>query len=102
MGEDDWLNLFPPIPEAQQQLNTLWLLGSIQYGQLGDYRINDWPCQQWFRDPRIIKEGGPLSRFQKSLKLIDREIDRRNSNQQQRPAPYVYLKPSLIPNSINI
>ena len=102
MGEGDWLNLFPPIPEAQQQLNTLWLLGSIQYGQLGDYRINDWPCQQWFRDPRIIKEGGPLSRFQKSLKLIDREIDRRNSNQQQRPTPYVYLKPSLIPNSINI
>jgi arachidonate 15-lipoxygenase len=98
-GESDWMTLMPPIPEAQQQLNTLWLLGSVHYRPLGDYRLNDWPYPEWFRDPRITQKAGPLQRFQAALKVIDAEIDQRNL---QRAVPYEYLKPSQIPTSINI
>ncbi len=98
-GEADWLKLMPPIPEAQQQLNTLWLLGSIHYRPLGDYRLNHWPYPEWFRDRRITKKAGPLQRFQATLKVIDAQIDQRNL---QRAVAYDYLKPSLIPTSINI
>jgi arachidonate 15-lipoxygenase len=97
--EADWLKLMPPIPQAQQQLNTLWLLGSIHYRPLGDYRLNHWPYPAWFRDARITRKGGPLQRFQAALKVIDAEIDQRNL---QRAVAYDYLKPSLIPTSINI
>lgn len=98
-AEADWLELLPPIPQAQQQLNTLWLLGSIHYRPLGDYRVNHWPYPEWFRDPRISGTGGPLQRFQAALKIVDAEIDARNLH---RAVPYEYLKPSLIPTSINI
>jgi arachidonate 15-lipoxygenase len=97
--ETAWLASMPPLPEAQQQLNTLWLLGSVHYRPLGDYRLNDWPYPQWFQDPRIAGKGGPLRRFQTALKAIDAEIDARNL---QRTHAYEYLKPSLIPTSINI
>lgn len=98
-GEAQWLQLLPPMPEAQQQLNTLWLLGSVHYRPLGDYRLNDWPYPEWFRDPRINGKAGPLQQFQAALNVIDAQIDQRNL---QRAVPYEYLKPSLIPTSINI
>jgi arachidonate 15-lipoxygenase len=98
-NESDWLTLMPPIPQAQQQLNTLWLLGSIHYRPLGDYRVNHWPYPEWFRDSRITQKGGPLQRFQAALKVVDAQIDQRNL---QRAVAYDYLKPSLIPTSINI
>lgn len=97
--ESNWLKMMPPIAQAQQQLNTLWLLGSIHYRPLGDYRANHWPYPTWLRDPRITATGGPLQRFQAALKIVDAQIDARNL---QRAVPYEYLKPSLIPTSINI
>jgi arachidonate 15-lipoxygenase len=98
-SESDWLKLMPPIPQAQQQLNTLWLLGSVHYRPLGDYRENHWPYPEWFRDSRITQKGGPLQRFQAALRVVDAQIDQRNL---QRAVVYDYLKPSLIPTSINI
>ena len=98
-SEADWQKLLPPIPEAQLQLNTLWLLGSILYRPLGDYRLNEWPYPQWFADPSVTAKGGPLQRFQAALKTIDATIDQRNLT---RTVAYEYLKPSLIPTSINI
>ncbi len=97
--EADWLNLMPPIAQAQQQLNTVWLLGSIHYRPLGDYRSNHWPYPSWFRDPRITNTGGPLQRFQAALKVVEAKIDQRNL---QRAVAYDFLKPSLIPTSVNI
>ncbi|MDZ4813780.1 MAG: lipoxygenase family protein [Pseudomonadota bacterium] len=97
--EAEWLKVLPPIPQAQQQLSTLWLLGSVLYRPLGDYRLNHWPYPSWFRDPRITQSGGPLQRFQAALKVVDAQIDERNL---QRAVQYEYLKPSLIPTSINI
>lgn len=98
-SESDWLKLLPPIAEAQEQLNVLWLLGSVHYRPLGDYRVNHWPYLPWFQDPRIIGRKGPLANFQMALKQVDLTIEARN---QHRAVPYPYLQPSLIPTSINI
>lgn len=97
--EAAWLKLLPPIKAAQEQLNVLWLLGSVHYRPLGDYRVNHWPYLPWFEDPRITGRNGPLAQFKRALKDIDAEIDRRN---ETRDVPYPYLQPSLIPTSINI
>lgn len=98
-SEADWLKLLPPIAEAQEQLNVLWLLGSVHYRPLGDYRVNHWPYLPWFEDPKIIRPRGPLADFKAALKQVEAKIDARN---QTRAVPYPYLQPSLIPTSINI
>ncbi|AVQ00059.1 arachidonate 15-lipoxygenase [Ahniella affigens] len=98
-SEAAWLKLLPPIKEAQEQLNVLWLLGSVHYRPLGDYRVNHWPYLPWFQDPRITGKNGPLARFKLALKAVEMEIDNRNA---EREVPYPYLQPSLIPTSINI
>lgn len=85
----DWLKLLPPLDQAQSQLNLLYLLGSVHFTQLGQYNPNH------FADPRV-KE--PLMAFQNRLKEVEATIDQRN---QTRP-DYNYLKPSNIPQSINI
>jgi arachidonate 15-lipoxygenase len=87
--KQDWLNLLPPLDQAQQQLNLLYLLGSVYFTKLGDYEDG------YFTD---VKTAEPLQAFQTRLQEIEAIIDRRNS---ERP-PYEYLKPSNIPQSINI
>jgi arachidonate 15-lipoxygenase len=86
---NDWFNLLPPLEQAQSQLNLLTLLGSVYFTQLGTYEDGH------FTDSRVVE---PLTTFQKQLQDIEVEIDRRNLN---RPV-YEYLKPSKIPQSINI
>ncbi|MEO1131115.1 MAG: lipoxygenase family protein [Cyanobacteria bacterium J06639_1] len=88
MTEADYLQLLPPLEQAMSGVNLLVLLGSIYYNQLGDYQKID------FSDR--VKPF--LEEFRQSLNQIELEIDRRN---QSRPE-YVYLKPSQIPQSINI
>ncbi len=95
----DWLSYMPPVSLALEQLNTLYLLGSVHYRALGDYRSNDFPYLDWFRDPAIIGTEGPLARFQASLCAVDARIVARNAERQY---PYPYLQPSLIPTSVNI
>ncbi|HEY9641694.1 MAG TPA: lipoxygenase family protein, partial [Coleofasciculaceae cyanobacterium] len=85
----DWLDLLPPLDQAQSQLNLLYLLGSVYFTQLGKYEAGH------FTDPQV---AAPLTAFQQRLKEIEATIDRRNTD---RP-PYPYLKPSQIPQSINI
>lgn len=85
----DWLDLLPPLDQAQHQLNLLTLLGSVYFTKLGDYEENH------FSDARVNK---PLQAFQQRLQEINQIIDRRN---QERPV-YEYLKPAKIPQSINI
>jgi arachidonate 15-lipoxygenase len=99
LGKADWLATMPPLALALDQLNTLWLLGSIHYRQLGDYRSNDFPYLPWFQDPAVIGGGGLLTRFQAALSDVEKRIVARNA---KRLRPYVYLQPSRIPTSINI
>ena len=95
----DWLAMMPPQQLALQQLEVLWLLGSIHYRALGDYRSSNFPYPDWFADPAVIGPEGPLPRFQAALKAVEKQIVSRNAN---RLRPYPYLQPSLIPTSINI
>ena len=88
-GTVDWLNLLPPLDQAQTQLNLLYLLGSVYFTKLGFYE------EAHFTDPRV---AAPLQAFQQRLQTINEIIDGRNGN---RPV-YDYLKPVNIPQSINI
>ena len=85
----DYLNLLPPLEQAQTQLNLLTLLGSIYYNKLGQYE------QGYFSDPRVKPL---LEKFQAKLEEIEDIIKERNFNRPE----YNYLLPSKIPQSINI
>ena len=86
--EKDWFKLLPPLEQAQSGINLLTLLGSVYYGRLGDYGSG-------YFDAETID---CLNAFKRRLQEISAIIDRRNLN---RPH-YDYLKPELIPQSINI
>ncbi|HEY0597202.1 lipoxygenase family protein [Sphingopyxis sp.] len=94
-----WLAMMPPMALALEQLNVLELLGSVHYRPLGDYRSNAFPYPKWFQDPRVTAAEGPLAWFQAALTGVEAEIVQRNAERMQ---PYPYLRPSLIPTSINI
>ncbi|MEH1916162.1 lipoxygenase family protein [Nostoc sp.] len=87
--EQDYLNLLPPLDQAQRQYNLLSLLGSVYYNKLGDYQ------QGYFTDQKIKPL---LQAFQSNLQQVENTIKQRNLH---RP-PYEYLLPSKIPQSINI
>jgi arachidonate 15-lipoxygenase len=96
--EQDWLALLPSPEAALEQLNILYLLGSVHYRALGDYRSNDFPYLPWFEDRAVTGDGGPLERFQATLRNAQTTIAQRN----QARIPYSFLLPDGIPNSINI
>jgi arachidonate 15-lipoxygenase len=85
----NWYDLLPPLDQAQAQLNLLYLLGSVYFTKLGGYEDGH------FTDPVVAPL---LQTFQQRLQEIEQTIDQRN---QTRPV-YEYLKPSNIPQSINI
>lgn len=89
VSEQDYLNLLPPLGQAQRQLNVLTLLGSVYYNKLSEYP------QQHFTDPQVKPL---LEKFQSNLQQVEATIKERNLH---RP-PYEYLLPSRIPQSINI
>jgi arachidonate 15-lipoxygenase len=85
--DSDYIRLLPPWLQAQGQLNTLYLLGTLDYTRLGRYPI------RYFSDPRVQPE---LERFQVNLQQIEAEITLKN---QTRPV-YEFLLPSQIPQTI--
>jgi arachidonate 15-lipoxygenase len=87
--EADYLAVLPPMDQAQRQMDVAWLLGAARYGELGDYPADH------FEDPRVAPL---LSALRVSLAAVEATIDARNTT---RP-PYIHLKPSRIPPSINI
>jgi arachidonate 15-lipoxygenase len=89
VSEQDYLNLLPPLDQAQRQFNLLSLLGSIYYNKLGQYP------KEYFTAPQVKPL---LQAFQSNLQTVEATINQRNLN---RPA-YEYLLPSKIPQSINI
>ncbi|WP_128892814.1 lipoxygenase family protein [Erythrobacter sp. HKB08] len=97
--KSEWIEMMPPQALALEQLKVLFLLGSLYYRPLGTYLSPNFPYPQWFRDERIVGEGGPLDRFQQSLEEVEAQIVQRNA---ERRRPYTFLLPSLIPSSTNI
>ncbi len=89
VSEQDYLNLLPPLEQAQTQLNLVSLLGSVYYNRLGYYPDDH------FQDGSVISA---VQRFKTKLDEIEITIKQRNQN---RPK-YEYLLPSKIPQSINI
>ncbi|NER25803.1 MAG: lipoxygenase [Symploca sp. SIO1C2] len=87
--EQDYLDLLPPLQQAQTQLNLLYLLGSTYFTKLGEYESGH------FSNPEV-KE--PLQAFQQKLEEIEEVIEKRNFGCPN----YQYLRPSKIPQSINI
>lgn len=98
-NKGEWLDYMPPISLALEQLSSLFLLGSVYYRPLGDYRTNRFPYNSWFQDPAITDSEGPLARFQAGLRAVEARIVARN---ERRMHAYEYLQPSLIPTSTNI
>lgn len=94
-----WLAMMPPVSLALEQLDTLYLLGSLYYRPLGDYRCRSFPYPQWFQDPAVTGPEAPLPRFQAALAQVEEQIVARNAD---RMYPYPFLQPSLIPTSTNI
>ena len=83
-----------PLDMAELQMVLGTLLGRTHYTRLGQYphRIG----HSFDRDARIHRA---LDAFQAELEAIEHTIDARN---RSRYRAYPYLKPSLIPQSINI
>jgi arachidonate 15-lipoxygenase len=88
-GEQDLLDMLPPLSSARQQLVILYLLGSIHHTTLGQYGSPE------LCDGRI---RGPLGAFHDELERIGTIIEERNRVR----APYRFLDPGGIPQSINI
>jgi arachidonate 15-lipoxygenase len=84
------LRLLPPQAQAAYQLEIMQTLTAFQFNRFG------YPSKNSFPDPRTFPI---LATLQAKLKAIENEIDRRNLS---RFEPYIFLKPSRIPNSINI
>lgn len=90
MSEQDYLDLLPPLSQAENQMNMTYLLGSVYYTRLGNYG------DSYFSDDRV---KDLLKVFHQKLLSIELEITARN---EARPTEYNILRPSNIPQSINI
>jgi len=90
VGPEQFLEMLAPLENATLQIDVLTLLGSIYHTQLGQYAVDH------FVDLRVQT---PLYRFRKRLKDIESEISQRN---ETLTYPYNTLRPSCIPQSINI
>ncbi|HYX37556.1 MAG TPA: lipoxygenase family protein [Oligoflexus sp.] len=90
LTEKEAVEFLPPLDRAIKQTHTLKLLGDTYYTQLGGYAIGT------FDDKRILPA---MWKFQDRLRHVESEINHRN---RSRRTSYPYLKPSLIPQSINI
>jgi arachidonate 15-lipoxygenase len=88
--EKDAVDFLPPLDRAIKQTHTLSLLGQIYHTQLGQYAPGT------FFHPQILLHQ---YRFTDELKSIEKTIKARN---RTRRTPYEHLKPSRIPQSINI
>jgi arachidonate 15-lipoxygenase len=90
--EQDFWRMLPPLDVALHTEQILNFLGKLHYGQLGHYGRGQ------FGDAAI---GALERRFQEELDATEAHIDARNREPETR-IPYVNLRPSKIPQSINI
>jgi arachidonate 15-lipoxygenase len=86
----DVLRLMPPLDQAIKQLNGQYLGGAIFHTRIGEY------AGTRFEDTTV---QAALRTFRERLLAIELIIDERN---QRRRFPYEYLRPTRVPESINI
>ena len=97
------LDFLPPLDVANEQLETLALLGNIYHSRLGYYHQPRFGSPDWFdktNEPTVAHSL--LPRFQEDLASIETEIELDNRSLERRSTPYEKLTPSKIPMSINI
>lgn len=85
--EKDWLDNLPPLDVAAHTLSILTQLAGIKHTSLGIYKPET-----------ALPVATQLARFALRLKEIEDIIDNRNKSR----VPYIHLKPTRIPASINI
>src|SRR6185436_10366312 len=93
----------PPYDQTALQIAVINDLSTYRYDELGDYRYrprgtNDWrPTDRFdWADPKVALAIG---RFRSALEEVELKI---KDNNTRRPFPYVYMQPSLVPNSISV
>ncbi|MFV1873753.1 MAG: lipoxygenase family protein [Oleiphilus sp.] len=94
LSQKDVVSWLPPLDVALYQVSFAYLLTGVQYDSLGHYSEN--PRVPYFKDSRVAPL---LSQFQMELNQAEIEIHQRNN---QRPLPYLFQLPSMVPNSISI
>ncbi len=88
-----FLNGLPSLSQAKEQINILYLLGSVYYTKLGHYSSSAFP------DSQPIETA--LKTFKENLNKANNIINQRNQS-HERLFPYEFLLPNNIPQSINI
>lgn len=86
-----WKNVLPPLEQSMKQLDLMTILGGVYHTRLGQYGRRDLP-----RDAPVLNA---LKEYQASLKALEVKIQKREKSQE---LPYEYLRPSRIPQSINV
>ncbi len=92
-SEQDWFAMLPPLGIAHYQSTLGVMLGSVRHTVLGQYPHGLF--HSFAEDPRLAPY---LNAFKSRLEGIEELIRLRNQSRE----PYVFLLPSLIPQSINI
>jgi arachidonate 15-lipoxygenase len=93
VSEADYLAMLPALDMAQFQGTLGFLLGTLNHGQLGHYHKGFW--SHFAGDHRL---NHALKGFQGRLDQIESLIEERNNCRE----PYDILRPSQIPQSVNI
>jgi len=89
MSEQDYLDFLPPLDIALKQWQIMHLLGSVRHTTYGHYDGDR------FKDAVV---DAAAKKFRDELAMIENDIKARN----QKRIPYDTLRPSLIPQSVNI
>lgn len=86
------LDVLPPYRQAVKQLEVMEILTAYRHDAFGHYAADDTARLTAF-------ERGRLAAFQAELSVAETTIAKRN---KKRRVPYVYLQPSLVPNSTSV
>ncbi|MCB1178104.1 MAG: hypothetical protein KDK36_11035, partial [Leptospiraceae bacterium] len=93
-SEKDCMKWYTPLDGSLYTLSFEYLLSGVQFDTFGHY--NSDPRVPYFNDPRVSEI---VLDFQEELAEIEATIRKRN---KERPMPYLFQVPSMIPNSISI
>jgi arachidonate 15-lipoxygenase len=100
--EQDYLKFLPPIDVAIVQCSMLELLGSVRYTVLGQYNKGYFTSALSQLDTVRKSVDAALRRLQGKLAEIEGQINTRNQSGARKSHPYEVLRPTMIPQSINI
>lgn len=86
-----WRGMLPPVKESLLELDLLTILGGVYHTRLGEYGRNDLP-----QNARVLEA---LEEYKRALKTLEVKIEQREESQD---LPYEFMRPSRIPQSINV